>query len=957
MNLRQIFVSAFIGAAASVCFAQPSRILSQIDNSKTFSLPGRVHPLATAANDAGEVPSTFALHYMTMAFQPTPAQHAQLQQLLADQKNPASPRYRQWLTPEQYADQFGVSSSDMAQIAAWLQSQGFTVNLTARSRTFISFSGNAGLVAGAFSTTIHQYKVNGQVHFANSTDVTIPAALSPLVSTIRGLNDFHPKPRLKKAKPNYTLGPGNYVIAPDDFATIYDITPMYNAGTNGSGIRIAVVGQSEILARDITTFWSRFGITTATLVLVPATPGDNPGYQRASGDVDESTLDTEWAGAVARNATIDFVYSGIDVGVWNSAQYAVSELTPLPQVISMSYGNCEAYDFVDLPGNQQLVQQANAEGITWLGPAGDDGAADCEVGYYVDPTTGASTPSPSEQGLAVDVPGSIPEVTSMGGTAVSGSASYWNTSNTSTDESAKGYIPETAWNDTPATYPTGGGFAATGGGASTFFPQPSWQTASGVPSDGWRHVPDISFNASALVVPYYVYCTACEGAPGYEPIGGTSCAVPTMAGVVALLNQYLKTTGLGNINPTIYNLSKTAPSAFHNNITGNNDVPCAYGSPGCNNGEVGFTAGSGYSSAVGLGSLDVTKLIQNWQSAEPTGPVVSASLDQNPVFQGNTTEGCGSSSTWNFQVTLTDEAGPATSVTGFKIGTTDYSSQIGSIFGGSAIGAGQSTYGCMAISSVNVPANETFSFSGPGWSTTLTIPFQGPQAQLVIGGVSNAASGALSYAPGMILSVYGTGMGTVPAGQLASTIPFPYMMAGVVAFMCPVNCNTATTGWSVPLYYVGPNQINVQIPYEASGPVDLNIDTPYNFYGVDTFFTVAPVAPGIFMLEDGSQNVNPAQSLSPSQTGTVYVTGVGAVTPAVDDGLAPSAAQVPKPREAVTVTVGGVSAPVQYAAIPTWSVGVLQVNFTIPSNAPTGRQPVVVTVGTVSSPPAYITVQ
>jgi uncharacterized protein (TIGR03437 family) len=942
MNLRQIFVSALIGATASVCFAQPNRILSQMDNSKTFSLPGRVHPLATAANDAGEVPSTFPLHYMTMAFQPTPAQHAQLQQLLADQQNPASPRYRQWLTPEQYADRFGVSASDMAQVVAWLQSQGFTVNQTARSRTFVTFSGNAGQVTGAFGTAVHQYKVNGQLHFANSTDLTIPAALSPLVSTIRGLNDFHPKPRLAKAKPNYTLGTGNYVMAPDDFATIYDITPMYNSGTNGSGIKIAIMGQSDVRTPDITAFWNKFGLTSVTLV--PILAGDDPGLQVASGDLDESSLDLEWAGAVARNATIEFIYSA--EGVWNSAQYAVDN--NVAPILSMSYGDCEPYDFIDLPGYQQMVQQANAEGITWLGPAGDQGATDCDAGAAV-----------AENGLAVDAPGSIPEVTSMGGTSVSESAQYWNPGNTATLGSAKGYIPEVAWNEAAQA----GQILGTGGGASTFFPQPSWQTSGGVPNDGWRHVPDISFNASVYAVPYYVYCTRClDTQGGVEYVGGTSAATPTMAGVVALLNQYLKTSGLGNINPTIYSLFKTAPSAFHNNISGNNIQPCASGSPECNNGEEGYTVtpGQGYSSVVGLGSVDVTNLIKSWQAAEPSGPVVSPSLDQNPVYQGFAETypngaTCGTSSTWNFQVTLTDEAGPGTSVTSFTINGTDYSSQIDSIFGGSAIGAGQSIYGCMALGSLNVPANETFSFSGPGWSTALTIPFQGPQAQLNIGGVSNAASYSQSFAPGMILAVFGTGMGIIPAGQAAATIPLPEMMAGVEVSMCPVNCNTATTGWAVPLYYVGPNQINVQIPYEASGEVDLNVGTPYNV--TDYFFTVSPIAPGIFMLLDGSQNVNPAQTLSPSQVGTVYVTGAGAVTPTVPDGLAPLAEQVPKPREAVTVTVGGVSAPVSYAAIPSWSVGVLQVNFTIPSNAPTGRQPVVVTVGTVSSPPAYITIQ
>ena len=935
MNLHSIFVSTVIGVSATVCFAQPNRIMSKVDNAQTYALPGRVHPYATAANDAGEVDSTFPLPNMTMMLHPTPAQEAQLQQLLQDQQNPASPKYHQWLTPEQYADQFGVSASDAAQIATWLEGQGFTVDPVSRSRTFLTFHGTAGQVQSAFGTTIHHYKVNGVAHYANSTNLTIPKPLSPLVSSIRGLNDFRPKPKLVKANPKWTQGPGNYVMAPDDFSAIYDIAPMYSAGTTGSGIKIAIMGQTQISASDITNFWNTFGIK-AVLSQIQV-PHENPGVSQ--GDNDESALDLEWAGAVARNATIVFVYS---YSVWDSAQYAVDN--DVAQVISMSYGDCEMLDLVDLPSFQQLVQQANSEGITWLAAAGDQGATDCDAGATV-----------AENGLAVDEPGSIPEVTSMGGTSVSTSSSYWNSGNSSTEQSAKGYIPEIAWNESNQA----GQILGTGGGASTYFPQPSWQTSAGVPSDGWRHVPDISFNTSVYGVPYYVFCSACSDSQGgVEYVGGTSAATPTMAGVVALLNQYLKTSGLGNINPTLYNLFKTAPGAFHNNITGNNIQACAYGSPECSNGQEGYSiSGSGYSSVVGFGSVDVTKLIQSWSTATLTGPVVVASLDQNPVYQGNS-ENCGNASTWNFLVTLADEAGPATSVTGFKINGTDYSSQIGSIFGGSAIGAGQSISGCMALSSVSAPTNEAFSFSGPNWSTAITISFQGPQTQLAVGGATNAASYAQTYAPGMIMAVFGTGLGTL--SQASATIPLPTMMGGFEAIMCPVNCNTATTSWLVPLYYVGPNQVNIQIPYEASGAVDLNLGNPYQL--TDYFFTVSPIAPGIFTFLDGTNDTNPNRTASPGQTTFLYITGEGQVTPSLADGTSPAAdtplAQLPRPTEAVTVTVGGIASPqITFVGIPSGLVGVTQVNFVVPSNVPSGRQPVVVTVGTVSTPAAYITIQ
>jgi uncharacterized protein (TIGR03437 family) len=949
MSVRNLIVPAILAAAATAGFAQPNRILSKIDNSKTFSLQGRVHPLATAANDQGAVPGSFSLPYMTLMLHPSAAQQAQLQQLLQDQQNPASPSYHQWLTPEQYADRFGVSASDAAQIVSWLESQGFTVDPVSRSRTFVTFAGTSAQVQAAFGATIHNYKVNGQMHYANSTDLTIPAALSPMVAGIRGLHDFHPKPKIAKAKPNYTLGRGNYEIVPDDFATIYDVTPLYSAGTNGGGVSVAVVGQSAIVATDISHFWSTFGLTSVTLKQDLVNPRQNPGLQVSSGDLDESSLDLEWSSAVARGATIVFVYS---LDVWDSAIYAVDH--NVAQVLSMSYGECENADFIDLPSFRQLVLQANAEGITWLAAAGDQGAADCDSGASV-----------AEGGLAVDEPGSIPEVTSMGGTMVSALGSYWNTSNTSTLGSAKSYIPETAWNEDALSIPDGQGILATGGGASVYFPQPAWQTNGGVPNDGWRHVPDLAFNASVDTVPYYVYCTQCLGSTnGVEPVGGTSAATPTMAGVVALLNQYEKASGLGNINPSIYSLFKTTPSAFHNTITGNNIVPCAAGSPECVNGQEGYTAsGSGYSSVVGFGSIDVTKFIQAWTTASPTGPVVVASIDQNPVYQGFA-ETCGTSGSWNFVLTVSEEGGFATSITGLSIGGNDYSSHISQIFGTSAIGARQSLSGCVSLAGVSVPTNLAFTFSGPNWSTSLNIPFQGPQSVLNISAGTNAASYSQTYAPGMIMTIFGTGFSTIT--EAAGTTPLPEYMAGVQAMICPVSCATSATAYGVPLYYVGANQINLQIPIEVSGAVDLNLVNPYNpANGVDYYFTVSSLAPGIFMLEDGSGLVanGVSTSANPGQSFTVYITGQGRVSPTVEDGYSPGAqglVSTPTPRSAVTVTVGGIAASETdknwFVGVPSWSVGVTQVNFTIPSGVPTGKQPIVVTVGTVASAPAYVNI-
>src|SRR5262249_16434865 len=151
---------------------------------------------------------------------------------------------------------------------------------------------------------------------------------------------------------------------------------------------------------------------------------------------------------------------------------------------------------------------------------------------------------------------------------------YWGPTNSPNFGSALSYIPEAAWNETSST-----GIISGGGGTSTIYPQPAWQTGPGVPNDGFRHSPDVSLSA-ALHHAYFVTYQALNIA-----VGGTSASAPSLAGIVALLNQYVvskgiqKQSGLGNINPQLYRLAQAAPSIFHDVVNGDNIVPCRQGSP------------------------------------------------------------------------------------------------------------------------------------------------------------------------------------------------------------------------------------------------------------------------------------------------------------------------------------------------------------------------------------------
>ena len=320
---------------------------------------------------------------------------------------------------------------------------------------------------------------------------------------------------------------------------------------------------------------------------------------------------------MARNAKLIYVNS--KNALFTSLQYAVDQ--NLAPVISISYGLCEAqFSSTDIATLTAMGQQANAQGQTIVSSSGDSGAADCD--YSADPNNPVKS---ATHGYAVDVPASLPYVTGMGGTEFSegddtGATQYWNGTNNGNNGSAISYIPEMVWNDTVAD----GSLAATGGGVSTLFTKPSWQTGAGVPADGQRDVPDVALSSSADHDGYLI-CSRSSCVNGYRRsdqtlnvIGGTSAAAPTFAGIVALLVQQTNQPQ-GNVNPVLYGLAASAPNAFHDITTGDNMVPCTQGTKDCPaGGMIGYSAGPGYDLTTGLGSVDVGALAAAWNG--PTNP-------------------------------------------------------------------------------------------------------------------------------------------------------------------------------------------------------------------------------------------------------------------------------------------------------------------------------------------------
>jgi len=216
-----------------------------------------------------------------------------------------------------------------------------------------------------------------------------------------------------------------------------------------------------------------------------------------------------------------------------------------------------------------------------------------------------------------------------------------------------------------------------------------------------------------------------------------------------------------------------------------------------------------------------------------------------------------------------------------------------------------------------------------------------------IGGVSNAASFTQNYAPGEIISVFGTQLASATA---TGSAPLPLLLGG---------SSVTIGGVAAPFYYSSPTQMNVQIPYgipPGSQPT-LTVTDGGTLNTASATLTLSATAPAIFA--SGGAPI-PYTTAAQGQEIYLFITGAGALSPAIATGATPApgtpVSELPAPVGQVSVTVGGVPAQVDFAASPTWAVGTVQINYTIPPNAPLGAQPVVVSVGGVASSPTTLTI-
>ncbi len=594
----------------------PARVTQKVDDQSVVSLHGGVHRLARTQFDRGAVPDSQPADHMVLTLKRSKDQEAALRELLVEQQDKTSKNFHAWLTPDQFGKQFGPADSDVQAVTDWLTSRGFSEIKVSPGRMRVEFSGNVGQVRNAFHTDVHHFMVNGKMHMAAVSDAQIPAALAPVVAGVVSLHDFRPKAHAHKlgtfrrnketgeVKPLFTFtgcGSGGaqpcFAVGPGDFAKIYNVPAMVTGPTPGTALRpgnssvIGIVQDSNINLADVQAYRTLFGLDPnafdASHVVLN---GPDPGIQGPDSFTDdeiEADLDVQIAGGVAPAANIQLIVSedsqsigvaGIDL----SAIYIIDNNSA--DVLSESFGACEPNITASGEGfYNDLWQQAAAQGITVVLSSGDSGSDSCDQGADF-----------ATSGLSVSGLASTEFNVAVGGTDFSYSVAnpatqFWNAAGAATT-SAKGYVPETTWNDSCAFNAvvgtlntctaaivngdsgTGIDLVAAGGGPSSINAKPTWQIGiPGNPTDTFRDLPDVSlFAGNGINGSFYIICqqdantgtgsstSSCDlNSPfnDFQGVGGTSAGAPAFAGIMALVKQK---TGQrqGNANFVIYQLFK-----------------------------------------------------------------------------------------------------------------------------------------------------------------------------------------------------------------------------------------------------------------------------------------------------------------------------------------------------------------------------------------------------------------
>jgi kumamolisin len=482
-----------------------------------------------------------------------PSNQTLLYRTLAALYNPYSPYYHRWLSPEQFIAEFAPSSSLVSSVESYMGSKGAQLVHVSLNRMLLTFDASPQVVGNIFGIQLYQFRFEGHTYYYSSGSPTLPYAIASQVAGVEGLQNFtietHPAVYQMNLRPDYVPPTGPDPTPPYNPVTIfqaYNFTGVYSKDINGYGISISIVTAYGFNNATVQTFDSDFGITASRIVV-----------EQPDGSVNEigleTTLDTEWMSAVVPNATI-YVVEGPNpqLSTFTSLfSYVVDH--NLSSVISTSWGTPESETPSSVLSNDNnIFKQAAAEGISITAASGDNGALD-----------NTSSPTP-------DFPASSPYVTGVGGT--------WLNLSSSNGHIVR--VDETGWN-------------RSGGGVSSYFPEPAYQRIPNAFNLGGRGVPDVAFSAE----PDAGYFVLFNGT--WLEAGGTSFGAPIWAGILALENQIRAQHGeadIGLANLELYHIANSTyyTQAFYEITQGYNGY---------------YYAQPGYNMVTGLGTPNVYNLL------------------------------------------------------------------------------------------------------------------------------------------------------------------------------------------------------------------------------------------------------------------------------------------------------------------------------------------------------------
>jgi kumamolisin len=458
---------------------------------------------------------------------------AELDRTIAAVNDPHSAQYGHFLTPEQFTARFGPTAGQVDRVKEYLRGQGLSIDAVSANRLTVDASGPAAAVEKAFGTTLRNYRSGGRAFYANASAPTLPAALAGVVLDVAGLNNRQIRVHHTKVDPH--AGPGGG-FTPTQLKGAYDVTAT---GDNGSGQTVALWEFDGFQQSNISQYDSHYATGSPTPKVQQVSGGSGP---LGDGQV-EVELDIEAIQAIAPKANITvFEAPNTDQGEVDLANAIVASRI---SVTSISWGLSEKGRTTSgIQAVDNVFKQGAAQGQSFFAASGDSGSDDNGDGS-----------------TSVDYPASDPYVTGVGGTNLS----------TSTTTSWKS---ETAWN-------------GSGGGTSTVFALPSFQSGVKVGSTGKRQVPDVSAQGGPTGISVYT-----QGQ--WTSVYGTSGAAPIWAGVAAVYNQAAAAkgkTGLGSANAKLYSI---AASNFHDITSGSNGA---------------YKAGSGFDLVTGIGTPDTAKIL------------------------------------------------------------------------------------------------------------------------------------------------------------------------------------------------------------------------------------------------------------------------------------------------------------------------------------------------------------